>query len=78
MTIFTFPADEHQYREQTARHAAYAGVPMPSWTCPCCNQPRRTAGRKRRVPISPRGGFICAACHAKREARKAKLKEVKA
>lgn len=44
---FSFFADEVAYRAQPGRQAVMPGVTMPSWACPCCNQPRRIAGRKK-------------------------------
>lgn len=76
MTIWSYPADEHHYREQTAGQGALAGCMLPSFRCPRCSQVRRIKGRKR----TEMGHWICAACHQAREyARAAKAaQEVRA
>lgn len=67
MTVFNYPADEHQFRAQTAGQGALAGCMLPSAPCPRCSQVRRIKGRKR----TALGGWMCAACHQAREYRKA-------
>ncbi|MDV7394911.1 hypothetical protein RZS08_26235 [Arthrospira platensis SPKY1] len=68
MTIWSYPADEHHYREQTAGQAKFAGVMLPSFVCGRCNQVRAIKGRKK---IAAR--WWCAYCHQAREyARAAK------
>lgn len=75
MTIWSYPADEHHYREQTAGQAKFAGVMLPSFVCGRCNQVRSIKGRKKIA-----AGWWCAACHQTREhARAAKAaQEVRA
>lgn len=62
MTVFTYPADEHHYRDQTAGPAKLAGVTGPSFVCARCTRVRRTKGRKHTA-----AGWWCAACHQARE-----------
>lgn len=70
---FTYPADEHQFRDQTERHtSSMPGLYRNDFTCQACKQRRHPQGRKHLVKGHQRYGFICAECHAKREARKAK------
>lgn len=61
---FTYPIDEHLFREQTARQAKMPGVTRPSFVCVACKRRSVTKGCKQ-LSI----GRICAACHQAREQR---------
>ena len=69
--IFTYPIDEHRFREATARQAQCPGVTMPSFVCVACGRRSVTKGCKQ-LSI----GRICAACNEAREYRKA-IREAK-
>lgn len=69
---FTYAADEHAYRAQTERQAPMPGVTLGSLVCKACGQSKRIGGRKELVKGCQRLGYVCAECHARREARKAK------
>lgn len=66
MTIWSYPADEHHYREQTAGQAKLAGVTGPSFVCARCTRVRRTKGRKHTA-----AGWWRADCHQARESARA-------
>ena len=57
------------FRAATENQSALAGVMNPSFRCPACKQTRLMAGRKQRVKGSPKFGFICGECAAKRDAK---------
>lgn len=63
--MFSYPADEHRYREQTARQAPMPGVTGPSFRCIACGRKSAMKGYKRTAV-----GTICATCKAAREARR--------
>lgn len=68
MSVLTpeFDSHIHGYRRQTERQAAMPGVTGPSFVCAGCKRCRLTAGRKKTAL-----GWRCAACVAKRAARRA-------
>lgn len=70
---FTYPADEHQFRDQTERHtSSMPGLYRNDFKCQACKQRRHPQGRKQLVPGYQKFGYVCAECHEKREARNAK------
>ena len=70
--IFNRPIDEHRFREATARMAGQATGAMTSrFRCQACGEDRLIAGRKQFVKGTTKFGYVCAACHEKREAQKA-------
>lgn len=60
------------FREQTERQKKMPGVTLCSFVCKACGQSKRIGGRKELVKGCQRLGYVCAECHARREARKAK------
>jgi len=56
------PASQSDYRASTARHAAFAGVTLPSFICKCCGRRKVVEGRKRVNPKYPQDGYKCADC----------------
>lgn len=66
MTIWSYPADEHHYRAQTAAQAQFAGVTLPSFVCGRCGSVRATKGRKKTG-----AGWWRADCHETRRAGRA-------
>jgi hypothetical protein len=74
MASLTFARDTglDRYREATERQKSCAGATVFSFICRTCGQDKKIAGRKQFVKGTTKFGYVCAECHALREARKAK------
>jgi len=59
------------YRAQTERQKKMPGVTLASFSCQTCGWDRKIAGRKQFVKGTTKFCYVCAACHEKREAKKA-------
>lgn len=68
---FARQIDEHRYREATERQKSCPGVTAFSFNCQMCGRDKKIAGRKQFVNGTTKFGYVCAACHEKREAQKA-------
>lgn len=64
MSLYNFdqPAAFNRFRVVTGQQAAMCGVTGPSFFCKGCGQNRAVSGRRRAVPGTNKGGFLCATC----------------
>lgn len=73
MASLTFARDTglDRYREATERQKSCPGVTAFSFNCQMWGRDKKIAGRKQFVRGTTKFGYVCAACHEKRGARKA-------